>query len=191
MSKPCWTICRENLNPRPALCLPDFLRENKIALPAAEEMRELSSCCRQWAEILSCLRLSLEGSLGNEEQGVLFIYLPENVELQVSEAWRRSPEQGYILHCLAQKLCRAALGEILPEVGASGCAPLPRLGREEEAALRLALVAHVDPNDGKGASLPAALPGMGRVYSLLTYYPYVGGCVRCALRENCPGIRHS
>ena len=191
MSKPCWAICRENLNPRPVLCLPDFLRENKIALPAAEEARELSSCCRQWPELLSCLRLSLDGSAGNEEQGVLFISLPESVELQVSEAWRRSPEYGYTLHCLAQKLCRAALGAILPEVGVAGCAPLPHLGREEEAALRLALAAHLAPNGEKGASFPATLPGMGRVYSLLTYYPYAGGCVYCALRESCPGLRHS
>ena len=67
----------------------------------------------------------------------------------------------------------------------------PNASSEEEAALHLALAAHLAPNGVKGASLPAALSGMGRVYSLLTYYPYAGGCVYCALRESCPGLCHS
>lgn len=190
MSTPSWTICRENLNPRPVLWLPDFLREHKIALPATDEARELSSCCRQWPDLLSCLRLNLIGDTENEQRSLLFIHLPESVEIRVSEAWRRSPGQGYALHCLAQKLCRAALGMILPEVGAAGCAPLPRLGREEETALCLALAAHLASDGGKIDFSPATLPGMGRVYSLFTYYPYAGGCAYCALRENCPGLRH-
>lgn len=190
MSEPCWTICRENLNPRPALRLPDFLREHKIDLPSAEEMRELSSCCREWPELLSCLRLDLTDELGNQKRSLLFIHLPQSVEAHVSEAWRRSPGQGYALHGLAQKLCREALGALLPEINAAGCAPVPRLDLREEAALRLALAAHLAPNDAEATPLPAALPGMGRVYSLLTNYPYVGDCSCCALRENCPGLRH-
>ena len=190
MSKPCWTICRESLKPRPALYLPDFLREYKITLPAAEETRELSSYCQQWPELLSCLRLSLAGGGGSANGDLLFIHLPESVELQVSEAWRRSPGQGYILHCLAQKLCREALGLVLPQAAAAGCAPLPCLAPAEESALRLALAAHVCPGGVKNELLPAVFPGMGRVYALLTYYPYAGGCACCALRENCPGRRH-
>ena len=99
------------------------------------------------------------------------------------------------MHGLAQKLCRDALGSLLPEIGAAGCAPVPRLDPAEEAALRLALAAHLGahlaPKGEKAAALPAALPGMGRTYALLTYYPYAGGCICCALRENCPGLRHS
>lgn len=190
MSNSCWTICREDLTPWLGLCLPDFLREHKITLPAVEEVRELSSCCLQWPKLLNCLRLRRNGDGEGKERNLLFICLPESVELQISEAWQRSPGQGHILHCLAQKMCRTALGVLLPEAAAAGCAPLPRLAPAEEAALSLALAAHLAPSDGKEASLPAAFPGMGRVYSLLTYYPYAGGCSCCALRKNCPGLRH-
>ena len=181
----------EVLDVRPVLCLPDFLRESKAALPGAEETRELASCCRQWPHLLNCLRVAFSAGEETKIPGLLFIFLPESVERLVAEAWRRSLSQGYLLHNLAQKLCREALELILPQVGVAGCAPVPCLARAEEDALRQALGAHDKPASETAMALSARLPGLGLAYSLLTYYPYLGQCACCALSETCPKLRHS
>ncbi len=180
----------EILDVRPVLCLPDFLRESKAALPGVEEARELSSCCRQWPYLLNCLRIIFSAGEEMKTPELLFIYLPESVERLVAEAWQSSPSQGYLLHNLAQKLCREALGLILPQAGVAGCAPVPRLGRAEEVALRQTLSTHDSPDDETAVTPSATFPGLVRVYSLLTYYPYLGQCACCALSETCPKLRH-
>ena len=181
----------EALDVRPVLCLSDFLHETNSTMPDGGDAREFSFCCQQWPHLLNCLCLSFSVSEGAEIPGLLFIYLPESVERLVSDAWRRSPSQGYLLHNLAQKLCREAMGLILPEATTSGCAPVPRLGRAEEAALRQALAAPGSLASQADRVPSGTLPGMGRVYSLLTYYPYLGQCACCALNETCPKLHHS
>ena len=175
------------INVNPGLRLPDFLRENNAASLAPGVLRELCACHERWSRELICLRL-----YPREEprlaRGLLYIFLPWEVERQIAESWGRSPSHAYLLHNLAQSLCRAALGKLLPEAGQGGCAPLPELTPTEALALRDAAQTLQSENTPASPPSLAVNPG-SRTYSLLTYYPYAGGCEICALRSGCPRLR--
>ena len=182
-------IRTQSLKLQPVLRLPDFLREQKSPMPCVEEMRELHVCLEEWTERLVCLRLGFAvGALEQEaEKDLLLVYLPEAVERHIAEIWQRSPAQGHLLHNLAQHLCRAAVALALPEVGVSGCTPLPRLTPVETNLLREFIS---EPEPGHGVQKKFSFPptGIGRVYSILTYYSSGGGCGQCALNEYCPRL---
>ena len=184
-------IWAQSLNLQPLLQLPDFLRDQKALLPSAEEMRELHDCLEEWAGRLVCLQLNFaSGAYGQEAaQDLLLVYLPEAVERHIADAWQRSPAQGHLLHNLAQQLCRGAVALALPKSGQAGCVPLPELTRAETNLLR-ELVSGYELGNGAGNKFLASSIGIGRVYSILTYYPYAGGCARCALSEHCPKLRY-
>ena len=184
-------IRAQSLNPQLKLRLPDFLREQKMPLPSVEEMRELHACLEAWSKSLVCLRLSFadEHGQGEAPSELLWVYLPEAVERHIADAWQRSPTQGHLLHSLAQQLCRKAVGLVLPEAGVSGCAPLPGLTRAKTDLLRR-FVAGFEHGGGAENKFVSSSAGLGRVYSILTYYPYAGDCARCALSESCPRLRH-
>lgn len=184
----------------PGLCLPDFLRDKNIASLDPDILRELSACCERWSCELTCLYVQ-----PGQERGLLLIFLPWEVESHIAEAWRRRPSHAYLLHNLAQSLCRAALGKFLPWLGEEGCAPLPELTPTEAEGLRRAASAAQTEASAASAPLPKDLapseqssdapvaPSLtanpsGRTYSLLTYYPYAGGCELCALRVGCPRL---
>ncbi len=167
--------------------LPDFLRENNASALSAGAFQELCACHERWSRELACVRATMNAGQATARE-LLFIFLPHTVEEYVAEAWRRSPSRGYLLHNLAQALCRAALGKLLPKVGERDCAPLPKLTPAEAGALNLAIAARLRED----AACPPACFGPGasiRAYSLLTYYPYIGGCEVCSLREGCPQLR--
>ena len=185
-------IRAQSLNPQLKLRLPDFLREQNIPLPSVVEMRELHACLEAWTKSLVCLRLSFAAGQGQGKApaGLLLVYLPAAVERHVADAWQRSPTQGHLLHSLAQQLCREAVGLVLPEVGVSGCAPLPGLTRAETDLLRR-FVFELEHDGGAENKLISSSAGLGRAYSILTYYPFRGECAQCALDERCPKLRHS
>ena len=186
-------VYTQNLDLCFELSLPDFLREHGDSLPSDEEMHELQSCHVEWARQMCCLHLNSIAPAGGQARGpsLLLVYLPESVERHIAAAWQRSPSLGYLLHSLAQALCRNALGLALPEVGAQGCAPLPVLSSEEVLALQEAIAARNGCTAEKGQILRPNLSVTNRVYSILTYYPHAGDCECCALREGCPRLRHS
>lgn len=169
------------------LSLLDFLQENNASALSPGALQELYDCHERWPRELICLRADINHGQA-AARGLLFIFLPRTIEEYVAEAWRRSPSQGYLLHNLAQALCRVALGKLLPKVGERGCAPLPELAPAEAEGLRLAVAAQLRTDEAlpRGRFGPGASP---RTYSLLTYYPDIGGCEVCALREGCPQLR--
>ena len=191
LSKQQEAMWAESLNLQPVLRLPDFLREHKTPLPAAEEMRELHVCLEEWTKELVCLHLNFTAGEGGQrdEQGLLLVYLPEAVEQYIAEVWQRSPAQGHLLHNLAQQLCREAAALALPKIGLSGCAPLPRLTCAETNLLR-EFVSESELGKGAKNKFLSSATGIGRVYSILTYYPYAHDCARCALSGCCPKLRY-
>ena len=106
----------------------------------------------------------------------LAVWLPEEVETAVDEAWAQSPSDGFLLNTLAQYLCMSAIQERLPQVASGGCAPSPR----PTAELRAALAELGLPYKGEESAL------LGRRYAVLTYYPFKGGCEVCHMRPLCP-----
>lgn len=106
----------------------------------------------------------------------LAVWLPEEVEAAVDEAWAQSPSEGFLINSLAQYLCMTGVQELLPQVEAGGCAPSPRPTPE----LRAALAEQGLPYKSGDSSL------LERRYAVLTYFPFRGGCEVCHLRPVCP-----
>lgn len=106
----------------------------------------------------------------------LAVWLPEEVETAVDEAWAQSPSDGFLLNTLAQYLCMSAIQDRLPQVAAGGCAPSPKPTSE----LRTVLAELGLPYKGEDSAL------LGRRYAVLTYFPFKGGCEVCHMRPLCP-----
>ncbi len=106
----------------------------------------------------------------------LAVWLGEDVETAVDEAWDASPSRGFLLHALAQTLCMCAVHEQVPEVEDAGCAPVPAPSGELAEALT-------------AAGLPArAETGLtlARRYAVVTRFPFAVGFDGCAGAASCP-----
>lgn len=122
-----------------------------------------------------------------EEQGILCLWLDESVERVVDGLWKSSPSLAYGAHLLALELCMEALRALLPEAafnalpqGSGYCAPLavPDAGQAHE--LRKYGILAAGPETGQKT------PALLRRYVVLTWMPFRGGCISCALRCGCP-----
>ena len=109
----------------------------------------------------------------------LALWLDARVEAEVDAGWRRWPSEGLWRHSLAMNLCMDELRAFVPEVAALGCCPLP----QSSVPLRRALV-HAGLADADAQNKRPLI--LSRRYSMLTFYPFRGGCACCALRHDCP-----
>ena len=105
----------------------------------------------------------------------LAVWLPEDVENFVDEAWGKSASDGFMINNLAQFMCMAAVQEALPQVEDAGCAPSPR----PTETLREALAS-------LGIEYREAFGTLTRRYAVVTHYPFKGGCEICHLQAQCP-----
>ena len=105
----------------------------------------------------------------------LAVWLPEEVENFVDEAWGKSASDGFMINNLAQFMCMAAVQEALPQVEDAGCAPSPR----PTETLREALAS-------LGIEYREAFGTLTRRYAVVTHYPFKGGCEICHLQAQCP-----
>lgn len=160
----------EKLNPNPAFDLFLYLRVSGVA---KVEQHVCDMCQEQWETFKEYLKgYRFSGSKG--KQGVVLFFLEPAVEGMVEEAWARSPSEGFALHNLAVSMVMGATAEMIPEVEAGACAPLPTPDRDLKRRLeRLGLVW----NDAGSVSVQ---------YAVMTHDPYRGGCAVCHLRASCP-----
>ncbi len=105
----------------------------------------------------------------------LVVWLNEEVEEAIDNAWAESPTQAYLDNSLAQSLCMSAIHELVPEVEEAGCAPAPRPTDTLRAAL-----------DEAGVPYKDGEPTLSRRFGVVTHYPFKGACEICFLQENCP-----
>ncbi len=145
----------------------NFSKENRLASSTVEKLVDL---WEEWRPELKTAWIRHDGNAW------LAIWLPEKVEQMIDDAWDSSPGEGFLKNSLAQYMCMAAVGEMLPQAADGGCAPAPK----PDSALRRALgdLGLVDPAKNADTLL--------RRYAILTHYPFRGGCEICALQENCP-----
>lgn len=141
-----------------------FSRESRLQGGTLENLMLL------WEKWLADLKVR---RIGKGSNSWLAIWLPEAVEKEVDEAWARSPGEGFLVNNLAQYMCMAAVGELLPQTAEGGCAPSPKSSGALAGALAEAGLEYADGT-------------LKRRYGVLTYYPFKGGCEICGLRENCP-----
>lgn len=110
----------------------------------------------------------------NGEKGWFLAWLDEKIEHIVDQDWKNSPARGYFSHVLAVAYLMSMAGAVVPEIAQTGCAPVPEPSSE---------VARAAEELGIGFTNSQS---MERRYSLLTPYPYSGGCSGCFLRNDCP-----
>lgn len=105
----------------------------------------------------------------------LAVWLPEEVEVEVDEAWGKSASDGFMINNLAQFMCMSTVQAILPQVEDAGCAPSPR----PTEALRAVLA-------DLGLEYKAGGKMLDRRYAVVTHFPFRGGCEICHLQSECP-----
>ena len=105
----------------------------------------------------------------------LVVWLPEEVENQVDEAWGKSASDGFMINNLAQFMCMSAVQAMLPQVEDAGCAPSPR----PTEALRGAL-------EKMGLEYRPGSSVLARRFAVVTHFPFRGGCEICHLQSECP-----
>jgi len=126
-----------------------------------------------WKPHFKAMKFTPEGS----KKGVLLVYLAEEAEALVEEAWQRSPSQGFALHNLAITMVMTAVRQLVPEVDEGACAPLTAPDRDVKR--RFAKLGIEWKEEG----------AVNRQYAVFTPMPYSGGCEICLMRETCPRSR--
>ena len=157
------------LSIEPYFDLEEFMnhsRENRIDNQALEKLLEL---WENWSKLLTAKKIENDGA------SWLAVWLPEEIETAVDEAWQTAPSLGYLLNALAQYLSMSAIQELIPQVAQGNCAPAP--------APDLRFLQALD-----GAGLPCREDGTprDRRYAVITHYPFKGGCEVCNLISRCP-----
>lgn len=160
----------ENLYARPEFDLEEFMNLSQETRLSQEALAGLGDLWEKWHASLKTVHIKA----GRDSW--LAIWLPEEVESEVDEAWRKSPGEGYLINSLAQYLCMAAVNSLLPQIVDAGCAPCPA----PDIKLKQAL-------DEIGLGQPGGEDlSVLRRYAILTHYPFRGGCEICALQADCP-----
>ena len=132
-------------------------------------MDTLMEYWEKWMPHLNARKLS-SGKLS-----YLAVWLNEEVENDVDNAWDESPAQAFSINALAQALCTSAVNTLVPEIQEAGCAPAPK----PTEALRDMLKEHnINYMDDAGV--------LSRRYSTVTFLPFKGGCEICWLQSSCP-----
>lgn len=105
----------------------------------------------------------------------LAVWLDNEVEDDVDNAWETSPSDAFIINALAQTMVMSAVHMLLPEVEDVGCAPAPKPTEKLRAALQ-----------AEGLSYSGEGPTLTRRYAVVTHFPFKGGCEICTLLKDCP-----
>ncbi|MFP4517438.1 MAG: hypothetical protein ACLFNV_11660 [Desulfovibrionales bacterium] len=121
----------------------------------------------RWRTYLKAFRL------GNRK-GYVLVYFESNVEDEVDEVWERSPSEGFELQCVAQTMIMLTMGEVLPELSRTKCAPVPEPNKILKRSLEPLGLAF----DKTG--------GLNVKYGVITAVPLKQGCEACYLKESCP-----
>ena len=133
-------------------------------------MEEMQPRWRAWREHLKAYRLT------NPKGGASFLlaFLDKPVEDEIEGIWQDSPTFGMAFHNLAITMVMTVARDLVPEVEAQGCAPLPKPGQAAQEAFG---AVGLTWNPEGSAS---------RQYAVFTPYPYAGGCEICHLEAECP-----
>ena len=162
-------ISVENLSPElnfDLLGFMDHCEETKLDGPLVSRLEEF---WKDWEAMLSVKKLTC-GKIS-----YLVVWLPEEVETTVDELWDKTPSEGFLANALAQYLCMQAVSDLIPQVEISGCAPAPRPTESLKKGIEsLGLVYRKD------------MPVPERRFSVVTLYPFRGGCEVCHLQKDCP-----
>ncbi|MBR3665078.1 MAG: hypothetical protein IKN64_10595 [Desulfovibrio sp.] len=154
----------------PVFDLESFLEMSHETRIGGASLERLEQLWEKWSGELS-IREIQAGKIS-----YLAVWLPKSCEEEVERLWQNSASEGFLVNNLAQFLCMSAIGNLLPEVETSGCAPSPR----PTESLRKALEDLGLPYKSPTSSL------LSLQYAVVTHYPFRGGCEICHLQDHCP-----
>lgn len=157
----------ENIEIYPLFDMEEFMNFSKETRLDADTLDNLANFWIKLEQNLNIMQIS-----ANKNKW-LAVWLPEEIETAVDNVWKTSPSQGYLLNALAQYCCMTVIQELLPQVADGGCAPAP----EQNGDLR---------NSLKKLNIVTEDGTLKRRYSIISYYPFKGGCEICALSAECP-----
>ena len=163
----------ENIQVIPGFDLEEFMNLSHETRLSSEALEHFGDLWNSWLPRLQAQQIK------SGQNSWLAIWLPEEVENEVDEAWAQSPGEGYLINALAQYMCMSAVYELLPQIADRGCAPAPKPHQDLKSALSGIGLGQSDRDD----------LSISRRYAIVTYYPFRGGCEICSLQENCPKNR--
>lgn len=147
-----------------------FMMTSQETRIGGELMERLEALWEEWLPHTNAITFKAD------ETGYLLVWLDEEVEKAVDEAWEKSPSDAYMFNVLAQVMCMGMVHEALPQVMDVGCAPAPKGSAILESALEEVGVPY-------SADISQTL---ARRYAVLTFHPFKGGCEVCSLMDSCP-----
>jgi len=122
-------------------------------------------------------QVRVKGIKGEDGKGFLIVWIEKGLESDVERMWGESESRAYELENVAHCLAMSTAADLIPELYQARCAPLPEPTPELIEAVGRAGFKLSD----KGA--------LDRKFSVLTFYPYEGGCEVCWLRQDCPKLK--
>ncbi len=158
----------ESIDANPWFDLETYMILSQTKRVEASTVELVETLWDKWRGHLNAKRISV-GAVS-----YLLVWLGEDVEKEVNQAWDESPSRSFTMNSLAQAILMATVREFIPEVVGSSCAPVPK----PTAGLKAAL---------EEIGLPwKESSTLARQFAMLTYYPFKGSCDICHLKDECP-----
>ncbi len=158
----------ENLPVEPFFDLENFLMLCNEARIDGKMFEKLQKVWKEWTPLLNIKNLK------QDKNSWVAVWLPEDVEKSVDKAWQDSSKLGYLYHNLAQFICMSVIHELIPQTLDGACAPAPKTS--PECTAKLLKEGFLSPENNAPI----------RRYSILTWYPFKGGCEICTVKSKCP-----
>lgn len=133
-----------------------------------ESARVIDEYWERWRDLIRVCKVDV----GNDSY--VLVWLEQIVEDEVTRLWETAPSRAFSVNNLATAMLMAVLRDLVPEVAANGCAPVPSPSPALRKALATAGVAWRENS------------GLERQYAMVTPYPFKGGCRTCHLKNECP-----
>lgn len=161
----------EKMTVEPSFDLEYFMEISGLMRVDHDLMELIERYWSDWTKALQAYRMEPTRSDGDD--GFLLVYLDEDSENQVQQAFEANPHHGFAFHNLAITLVMSAAQSLMPEL-AGGCVPMPTPDREAKKKFKKLGLEWNETGS------------MNRSYAVFTPYPYRGGCEVCHSCDTCP-----
>lgn len=158
----------ETLDVTPFFDMEQFMLITQTKRLDEESARVIVEYWERWREQLRVRKIEFG------QNAYILVWLEQLVEEEITRLWQTAPSRAFSVNNLAMAMLMATIRELVPEVAAAGCAPVPAPGPKLRKALR-----------DVGMDWPENA-GLNRQYAMITYIPFKGGCQICHLKNECP-----
>jgi len=158
----------ETLDVVPHFDMEQFMLITQTRRLDEESARIIDEYWERWREQLRVRRI------GIGQNDYVLVWLEPQVEEEITSLWETAPSRAFSVNNLAMAMLMAVIRDLVPEVAAAGCAPVPVPGAKLRKALKDVGVSW--PENGI----------LDKQYAMITHMPFKGGCAICHLKDECP-----